>query len=466
VTIETAQPCLAANPQPRVLERREHPVSRGDIDPRVLKVLYRLINGGHTAYLVGGGVRDLMMGRRPKDFDVATSAHPQQVRDLFRNSRLIGRRFRLVHVFFGAHNIEVATFRRLAQDVAQPDDLLIRHDNTFGTAAEDAFRRDFTVNSLFYDPRTFRVIDYTGGVADLEARLIRTIGDPELRMREDPVRMLRAVRFAAKLGFEIEPATRAAIERHREDLLKASVPRVVEEIYRALGIAAAARALALMCELGLLDVLMPPLADFLRAAADGPFDNPTIRNLTAMGRRIGAGTEPTHSLVLSCLFADFNLHRIADGAPVDLPAELRLRGFARADAERMRLVLDALPHLISPSRRTRRIAQRPYFAEARTVFEVVASNCGGDSAVLENFLRDPDAHVSSPGGDGEREPVRRGRRRRHRGRRGGRWRRARHGRGSSGTVGEATQNGAPGSATEARQTGPSGAGDSEGPPRQ
>ena len=263
--IDSGHDDLEAHTEPRILERSEHPVSRRDIDPRVLKVLYRLIDAGHAAYLVGGGVRDLMIGRRPKDFDVATSAHPQEVRDLFRNSRLIGRRFRLVHVFFGQHNIEVATFRRRAEDVPESEDPLIRHDNTFGTPEEDAFRRDFTINSLFYNPRSFQVIDYAGGVADLEARLIRTIGDPEVRMREDPVRMLRAVRFAAKLGFEIEPATRAAIERHREDLLNASVPRVVEEIYRALGIAAAARAFELMHELALFDLLLAPLARFLRA---------------------------------------------------------------------------------------------------------------------------------------------------------------------------------------------------------
>ncbi len=218
---------------PTILERAQHPVSRRDIDPNVLKVLYRLIDAGHVAYLVGGGVRDLMMGRRPKDFDVATSAHPHQVKELFRNSRLIGRRFRLVHVFFGPQNIEVATFRRRGEEIAECDDPLIRHDNTFGTPEEDAFRRDFTINSLFYDPRTFQVIDYADGVADLRAGLIRTIGDPEVRMREDPVRMIRAVRFAVKLGLAIEPATHAAIERHRDDLLNASVPRVVEETFTA-----------------------------------------------------------------------------------------------------------------------------------------------------------------------------------------------------------------------------------------
>ncbi|HZO80942.1 MAG TPA: polynucleotide adenylyltransferase PcnB [Candidatus Binataceae bacterium] len=434
VITEPGQPYPAAPVQPRILERPEHPVSRRDIDPRVLKVLYRLIKAGHTAYLVGGGVRDLMLERKPKDFDVATSAHPHEVRELFRNSRLIGRRFRLVHVFFGPHNIEVATFRRRAEDVAESDEPLIRHDNTFGTAEEDAFRRDFTVNALFYDPQSFRVIDYVGGVADLEARLIRTIGDPELRMREDPVRMLRAVRFAAKLGFEIEPATRAAIERHRADLLKASVPRLVEEIYRAFGIAAAARALELMCELGLLEILLPPLAAFLRAGATPPSGSATARNLAAMGRRISAGAEPTHALVLACLFADLYLGAMPGGQRPDLVSELRLRGFPRADAERMRLVLEALPHLMAPGRRTRRLLQRPYFAEARWVYEIVAPTYGVDPATLADFLRAPDAFLAERGGEPRRgeahrepgagEPRRR--RRGRRGRRGGRGRHRRH----------------------------------------
>ena len=152
---------------PRTLDRSEHPISRRDIDPNVLKVLYRLTILNHIYYMVGGSVRYLMLGRRPKDFDIATAAHPHQVRELFRNSRLIGRRFRLVHVFFGPQNIEVATFRRRSEENVEDGDLLIRHDNTFGTPEEDAFRRDFTVNALFYDIQSFRVIDYVGGVDDL-----------------------------------------------------------------------------------------------------------------------------------------------------------------------------------------------------------------------------------------------------------------------------------------------------------
>src|SRR3984893_1286661 len=250
--------------EPSILERSQHPISRRDIDANVLKVLYRLISADHLAYLVGGSVRDLMMERRPKDFDVATSAHPHEVRELFRNSRLIGRRFRLVHVFFGRQNIEVATFRRRSEELAEGDDPMIHHDNTFGTPEEDAFRRDFTVNTLFYDARTFNVIDYTGGVADLQARLIRTVGEPEIRMREDPVRMIRAVRFAAKLDFEIEPATWAAIRTNREDLLKSSTPRLIEEVFRTFNAAPPSRALILMGELGLLDVVLPFLSEHLR----------------------------------------------------------------------------------------------------------------------------------------------------------------------------------------------------------
>ena len=459
--IDSGHGDLEAHSEPRILERSEHPVSRRDIDPRVLKVLYRLIDAGHEAYLVGGGVRDLMIGRRPKDFDVATSAHPQEVRDLFRNSRLIGRRFRLVHVFFGQHNIEVATFRRRAEDVAESEDPLIRHDNTFGTPEEDAFRRDFTINSLFYNPRTFHVIDYTGGVADLEARLIRTIGDPEVRMREDPVRMLRAVRFAAKLGFEIEPATRAAIERHREDLLNASVPRVVEEIYRALGITAAARAFELMHELALFDLLLAPLARFIRAGQGPVHESATGRNLAAMGRRISAGMEPAHSLVLACMFADLCMRGMPGGEPLDLLAELRSRGFARGDTERMRLVLEALPHLVAPSRRTRRLIHRPYFDEARAMFEIVAPTCGGDPEVLARFLSDPEAWLEGRGGEPRRVEPREpaagpgpGGRRRRRGRRGGRSRHRRRGRAAAHALG-ASPNGEARAHGEGEPTAPS-----------
>ncbi len=406
--------------EPHLLERAAHPISRRDIDSNVLKVLYRLIGAGHIAYLVGGGVRDLMLGRRPKDFDVGTSAHPQQVRDLFRNSRLIGRRFRLVHVFFGPQNIEVATFRRRAEDVDESDDPLIRQDNTFGTAEEDAFRRDFTVNSLFYDPQTFHVIDYTGGVEDLKARLIRSIGDPELRMREDPVRMMRAVRFAAKLGFEIEPATRAAIERHRHDLLKASVPRLVEETYRTLGQAEAARAIVLMEELGLLEPILPFLSAHLKRSAGVTAEVPTVCNLAAIGHAIACGLAPAHPIVLAAIFIDFVRAQrgMLPEARLDLLGELRARGFARGDTEHMRLLLDAFEMLAVPTRRARRLMRRPYFGEARLLFETIAPNYQIDVARTERFIEDPDSVLAPPRPEGDGASRRRRHRRRRR-RRGG-----------------------------------------------
>jgi tRNA nucleotidyltransferase/poly(A) polymerase len=385
--------------QPSILERSKHPISRRDIDPNVLKILYRLIAADYFAYLVGGGVRDLMMGRRPKDFDVATSAHPQQVRDLFRNSRLIGRRFRLVHVFFGPQNIEVATFRRRAEDVPEGDDPMIRHDNTFGTPEEDAFRRDFTINALFYDPRSFQVIDYVGGVADLDARLIRTVGDPDVRMREDPVRMIRAVRFATKLDFEIEPATLAAIKRHSGDLAKSSVPRLVEEIFRTLSFKGAERALFQMEQLGLLEVLLPMLSEHLRATipvARNLEDTATARNLAALGPMIESGNEPSRALILGCLFADLHRATVADGGEdhrLDVVDFLRERGFSRADTDQMRLLMEAATHMMTQSRLSRRLVRRPYYPEARRLFELIAPTYDVEVEAFDRFLAETPNHA-------------------------------------------------------------------------
>src|SRR6185369_6228715 len=227
--------------EPRIVPRPEHVLSRKLIDPEALKVLYRLNQSNFTAYLVGGSVRDLLLGRKPKDFDIGTSAHPYEVKKLFRNCWIIGRRFRLAHVRFGEKTIEVATFRRQVSaeeaaaadsplqtlgppesDVATPElederDRLIHRDNTFGTPEQDAFRRDFTINALFYDIETFSIIDYTGGLEDLQKGIVRCIGVPEERFQEDPVRMMRAVAMAARLNFTIDPPIEAAIAAHRGD---------------------------------------------------------------------------------------------------------------------------------------------------------------------------------------------------------------------------------------------------------
>jgi poly(A) polymerase len=261
---------------PLIIQRSEHPISRRNIDPDALRVLYRLREAGFDAYLVGGSVRDLLLGRRPKDFDIGTSAHPYQVRRLFRNCFVIGRRFRLAHVKFGQKVIEVATFRRqvpvadgppvppspdLGDESPTPGqaDLLIHHDNTFGTPEEDAFRRDFTINALFYDISTFSIIDYVGGLRDLGARVIRSIGDPDQRFREDPVRMMRAIAFAARLDFSVDPASLEAIGRHRAELARSAPARLLEEFFKILRAGAAEATFRALARVGLLEPASPDL---------------------------------------------------------------------------------------------------------------------------------------------------------------------------------------------------------------
>ena len=226
------------------------------MDPDAVKVLNRLRQFEYVAYLVGGSVRDLLLDRRPKDFDIGTSAHPHEVKRLFRNCWIIGRRFRLVHVKFGTKTIEVATFRRqLTEEELAEQEVAAREaaeqaeaeapgrrdrahvhprDNTFGTPEQDAFRRDFTVNALFYDIATYSIIDYVNGLDDLRAGLVRSIGDPAVRVREDPVRMLRAVALASRLDFAIDPPLLDAIRKHRHEIAHSSPPRVLEEYYKIL----------------------------------------------------------------------------------------------------------------------------------------------------------------------------------------------------------------------------------------
>src|SRR5687768_337906 len=249
-------------PDGTVIDRGGHPISRRSIPENVLKVLYRLHRSGFRAYLCGGSVRDLLMGRTPKDFDVVTDAHPAEVRRLFRNSRIIGRRFRLVHIIFQDQVVEVATFRREPERTlaeTESEDFLITDDNTFGSPLQDARRRDFTINALFYNIADFSVIDYVGGIDDLSEGRVHIIGDPDLRFREDPVRMMRAIEFASRLGFEIEKGTYDAILRHRADILKASAPRVSEEILELLRRGWSKGAFRLMVDTRLLEPLLPEI---------------------------------------------------------------------------------------------------------------------------------------------------------------------------------------------------------------
>jgi poly(A) polymerase len=259
-------------PGPTIIPRSDHGISRSKVSENALKVLYRLKKSGFKAFLVGGGVRDLLLGLEPKDFDIATDAHPEEVRELFRNSRLIGRRFRLAHVRFGRDVIEVATFRASGESEGEADDRehtdsgRILRDNVYGSIDEDIWRRDFTVNALYYNIEDFSVWDYTGGMDDIRSRTLRLIDDPWTRYREDPVRMLRAVRFAAKLGFEIAPDTAAPIRDLGFHLADVPAARLFDEILKLFQSGHAERSFDLLLEFGLFQYLFPATGSALEQA--------------------------------------------------------------------------------------------------------------------------------------------------------------------------------------------------------
>ncbi len=300
-------------------------IDRDKVDADAAKVLKRLVRSGHSAYLVGGGVRDLLLGHKPKDFDIATSARPHDVRALFRNCRVIGRRFRLAHVLFaGGKIIEVATFRRDPRDpddgggaidsvedgdgvrfmpskraVDEDQDLLIRHDNVFGEPYEDALRRDFTINGLFYDLERDEVIDYVGGVRDVRARVVRTIGDPAIRFREDPIRILRAIKFCARLDIGIDPELYDAMIDQRQGVARAAPPRTFEEVLRLLRGGASQRSFYLMWDTGLLSQMIPELAAYIDDA--GEASGVVWKRLLAADRLTREGRLPNDAILLSAL---------------------------------------------------------------------------------------------------------------------------------------------------------------------
>jgi poly(A) polymerase len=523
----------AERPEPRERDRdrdrdrhsrgpEAHPPLPNPVDPDItperldtdaVRVVMRLRGHGHEAFLVGGCVRDLLLGHHPKDFDIATSATPEQVRALFRNSRLIGRRFRLAHVYYkGGKVIEVSTFRanptEVEEPVAAPDatvlsedgvveggivdppgvapvdpvleaardfeeeeddegddesgddagdddiptadeadvapveekledepepepsakDLLITADNVWGTAVQDARRRDFTINGLFYDPNAGRVIDHVGGVRDLQKNEIRTIGDPEVRMREDPVRILRAVRFASKLELEIEPRTYAAMEGAVEDLPRCSAPRLLEETFRLIRTGHAAKCLELLVALDALKLLLPPIDAWLRV--HGPTG---LKNFLSFARALDAqvleGEAFDDSMLLASILLPLSLAEpgpASDGGRPQVAAHienllqelLRTARLPRRIAERCRMILSAQRTLAGERRRRGGLGtfrQHPLFEESLKVFRVWVEATGERRVALEAWDSGgaPEPAADAPG------PVKKRRRRRRRGGGGG-----------------------------------------------
>lgn len=467
--------------EPVIVPRAEHPISRRDIDSDALKVLYRLHESGNVAYLVGGSVRDLLLSRRPKDFDIGTSAHPYQVKKLFRNCWIIGRRFRLAHVRFGLKTIEVATFRRnvpagsegepaepevrqedavplldpVAQGRADAQALLNPKqplDNTFGTPKEDAFRRDFTINALFYDIATYSIIDYVGGLQDLKDGVIRCIGDPHERFQEDPVRMLRAIVFASRLGFRLDGPIVDAIATHRELIATASPARMIEEYYKILRSGYAEQTFRLLAEHRLLEPVTPEIQRGSRndglwsslAALDTyrrKFDGApaTLRNPVLLGTMlIPLGLMPRNERPRwepepDDEQDDDNIGNLVQPKgrpkfrrpPKEPILKIGMLPIARGDTERLRQMLSLQSRLadveMSP-RAKRSLMHRGPFEDSLTWFEIH----GNAAAVVEHWKGFIEAIKAEPpqepSADGERAPGdgrRKRRRRRGRRRRGG-----------------------------------------------
>jgi poly(A) polymerase len=472
--------------EPVIVPRAEHPISRRDIDPDALKVLYRLNESGAVAYLVGGSVRDLLLSRRPKDFDIGTSAHPYQVKKLFRNCWIIGRRFRLAHVRFGVKTIEVATFRKnvpagsesesaLAREVPDelrqdgPEPLLDavaqgradaqallnkhhqQHDNTFGTPEEDAFRRDFTINALFYDIATYSIIDYVGGLQDLKDGLIRSIGDPNERFQEDPVRMLRAIVMASRLNFRLDRPIVDAIATHRGLMASASPSRLIEEYYKILRSGYAELTFRGLAEHRLLDPVTPEIQrgaktdalwtslaalDAYRRkfeAAPASLRNPVLLGSILIPLGLMPRTERRHfepvveepDEVDGNTIQPLKVKSKFRRPPKEPILKIGMLPVARGDTERLRQVLSLQSRIadleMSP-RAKRALMHRGPFEDSLTWFEIhghapaVLEHWKGFIEALGDEAKHPPAAAEGdqPAGEGTGRRRRRGRRRRGR----------------------------------------------------
>jgi poly(A) polymerase len=431
--------------QPYIVPRTEHGISRKQISPNAVRTLYRLHDNGFIAYLVGGCVRDLLLGRTPKDFDIATDAAPGQIKRLFRNCLLVGRRFRLAHLRFQGEILEVSTFRAAvpADEVTTADsdrdhrppshlkdeDGMVLRDNVFGTPEEDALRRDFTINALAYNIADCSVIDYSTGLSDLRDRLIRPIGDPYVRFTEDPVRMIRAVRFAASHNLAIEPATWEILCELSSTISRAAPARLYEEMLKIFLLGSAREVLTLLERSGLLAALFPGLGQWL-AGNNGRL---TIlnSNLECLDRLYRGGLPPSPSLFLAALFGprleEEALARHRDGVPhlqaLNAACTMFLEEVCKTVwipgriVAQLRRILALQPSLHRmPPRRPSSLIGRPEFEDAMAYLCLTAKTREDDRPSLawwEAFIKSPTTVLPEP--SSEAAPA--AKRRRKRGRR-------------------------------------------------
>lgn len=376
--------------EPKIISRDQHHVSRKSINPAALKVLYRLRSAGFGAYLVGGGVRDLLVGFIPKDFDVATDALPEQVREIFHNCRLIGKRFRLAHVFFGEYIVEVATFRGYttdSEDHLRSETGQILRDNVYGSIEEDAYRRDFTVNALYYNIDDFTIVDFLGGLDDLNNKLVRCIGDPYVRYHEDPVRMLRAIRLSAKLNFTIESETAAPIYKHGHLLQLVPAARLFDEVTKLFLTGYAAKTFEVLSQFGLFKYLFAQTDECLQKLPFAP--SFLLQALQNSDLRVAAGKSVTPTFLLATFLWYPFQERLGHKQKklVVLPRSLQTRQAMReillaqsrhvAMPRRLMLAIEEIwllqSRLISRhSKRLARIFQHPRFRAAYDLLELRA----------------------------------------------------------------------------------------------
>lgn len=425
-------------PPPSAPRGQASPIPVKLLDRDAVEVVRRLRRFGHNGYIVGGCVRDLLVGREPKDFDVSTSARPEEIKKIFRNSRIIGRRFRLAHIFFrGGKIIETATFRGQApqdDEESGEQDLLITRDNVWGTEEEDAQRRDFTINGLMYDVPTGTIIDHVGGLDDVRDRVVRTIGDPAIRVQEDPVRILRAARFAAKLDFTIEPQLLEAMQQYKGELARCAQPRVLEETFKLIRSGHAAQSVDVMARSGILDAVIAELHEHVEWEASLESPPPvTVDAYLAALDQIIATRGPVGDAVVFAAALHAPLDREIDGLdPKDASQALASYvafqadqlGVTRKVRERMRQIFSAQKSFrrSADKRGRRRVSplsfiKRSYFPESLDLFEIWSIAAGEDLDVVAEWR---DRAANAPPSDDDDSDSPGGRRRKPRRRRKGR----------------------------------------------
>lgn len=401
---------------PVVLKRADHPISRRDIDPDALKVLYRLYRNGFKAYLVGGAVRDLLMGKRPKDFDVVTDARPGQVKKLFANCMLIGRRFRLAHIRFkGGKIIEVATFRK-EPDAQCAENESIDPNTSFGTPEQDAFRRDITINALFYDIADFSIIDYVGGLDDLNKGIVRMIGSPHNRYVEDPVRMWRVLRHAARLGFSIEEETSREIMLHRELLCSCSGARMFEELNKDIASGHLGGVMALFREYGMLPSLFGKIGSFLQENA-GAWDT-LLPLLKVVDERARAGSPLSNESTLTIMFWPWAEQILQSGAPpggdkmkmlqdvlFDSGMAVTIPKAMKAGITQTACIVERMLYAMQSGRMKWSLKKRSRYADASVVFSVItAGRADKEKDPFSRIFRE--AHHEAQGRRKKKRPSR------------------------------------------------------------